>query len=182
MILCDREIWMEIQTGRLTFVPPIEPDQVSPSAVDLRLSDQFTVLESPPAGAVILIDPSRLGDVEAVARRFGETTTIEQDATFELRPGQFVLAYTLERIELPNYLAARIEGRSTLARLGISIHQTAPTVHATFQGQLRLEISNDGPFTVALRPNQRVCQLIIERLGTPSQGTLRSAWQQQRQP
>ena len=172
---------MEIQTGRLRFIPDILPDQVSPSAVDLRLSNEFTTLHPPPKGSAITVDPSRIEDVEALTKRYGETKRLEGEEDFALTPEQFVLAYTLERIELPNYLAARIEGRSTLARLGVSIHQTAPTVHATFRGQLRLEISNNGPYTVVLRPHLRVCQLIIERLGTPSQSTLRSSWQDQRQ-
>ncbi len=96
-------------------------------------------------------------------------------------PGQFVLAYTKERVKLPNYLSGRIEGRSSFARLGISIHQTAPTVHATFEGQLRLEILNNGPYECRLSPDLRICQLVLERLGSPAITRLNSLFQQQGQ-
>lgn len=180
MILSDKEIWMEIQSRQLVFDPPIEPEQVHTSSVDLRLSDQFTVLTPPPQGAEIRIDLAE-GNAETIAKRFGKTETIPKDGEFSFKPDTFVLAYTLEYVMLPNYLAARVEGRSSLARYGISIHKTAPTVHATFQGQLRLELTNEGPFTCVLRPGQIICQLIIERLGSPSNSTLNSTWQQQRQ-
>ncbi len=93
-----------------------------------------------------------------------------------------MLAYTLESISLSNEFSARVEGRSSFARLGVAIHQTAPTVHATFQGQLRLEISNVGPFRCVLRPGMTIGQLIIERLGMPAATTLKSRFQGQQAP
>ena len=181
MILSDREIWMEIQSGRLTFDPEIAPEQVSPSAVDLRLSDEFTVLPSPLDGVQTVVDVSKVSNVEEVANQYGTRQVIREGDDFELHSGSFVLAYTREYVRLPNYLAGRIEGRSSLSRLGITIHQTAPTVHATFEGQLRLELANSGPFVCRLKPGLRICQLILERLSSPSQTTLRSMWQSQRQ-
>jgi len=181
MILSDREIWMEIGSGRLRFDPPIEPEQVVSSAVDLRLSDKFTRFKKPVEGIETIIDLSKIADVELVSQQYGETETVTSDEGFILRPGDFVLAYTMEYMVMPNYLAARVEGRSSLARLGISIHQTAPTVHATFEGQLRLEMSHSGFHPCRLHPGQTICQLVIERLGSPSQSTLKSAWQRQRQ-
>ena len=180
MVLSDREIWMAIGSGRLKFTPDIQEGQVSPSAVDLRLGNQFTTFK-PLKGVETVIDLRVIGNVEDVVAAYGETRTLAAGETFLLEPGQFVLAYTLEYVEMPNYLAARVEGRSSLGRLGISIHQTAPTVHATFAGQLRLEISHNGPFTCRLYPGQRICQLVVERLGSPSETTLRSSFQQQRQ-
>ena len=173
---------MEIQSNRLKFTPNILPEQVSTSAVDLRLGTHFTVLRDAPDATQTTIDLSANPDVEAIVSHYGQELVISENETFELRPNMFVLAYTQEQIELPNYLAARIEGRSSLARFGVSIHQTAPTVHATFRGQLRLEISNVGPFIVKLKPGIKFCQLILERLGTPSQSSLASVWQGQRQP
>jgi dCTP deaminase len=181
MILSDREIWMEIGSGRLKFTPDIEPEQVVPSAVDLRLSNQFTSFKPAVAGVETIIDITQSTNVEEILNVYGETQTLSPNETFLLKPLALVLGYTLEFIEMPNYLAARVEGRSSLARLGISIHQTAPTVHATFVGQLRLEISHNGPHAIRLHPGQTICQLVIERLGSPSQSTLKGPFQQQRQ-
>ena len=181
MVLSDREIWMEIGSGRLKFSPEITPDQVSPSSVDLRLGHTFTTFRQSPEGADTLIDLVKVGNVEEIVEAYGDTKALTEGEAFRLEPGQFVLAYTLEYVEMPNYLAARVEGRSSLARLGISIHQTAPTVHATFEGQLRLEISHKGPFPCLLHPGQSICQLVLEKLGRPSETTLRSSFQQQRQ-
>ena len=128
MILSDREIWMEVGSQRLKFTPNIEPEQVTSSAVDLRLSNQFTTLNSPITGVETIVDLASIGDVERVAEAYGQTETVQPGGSFLFRPGKLVLAYTLEFIEMPNYLATRVEGRSSLARLGISIHQTAPTV------------------------------------------------------
>ena len=170
---------MEISSGHLSFDPAIEPDQVEPSAVDLRLGNQFTTFKTPPEGVDTVIDLARVKNVEDIATAYGDTQFLKDGEPFRLEPGQFVLAYTMEYITLPNYLAARVEGRSSLARLGLSIHQTAPTVHATFEGQLRLEISLTGPYPCLLYPGQKICQLIIERLGAPAQTRLKSQFQRQ---
>lgn len=180
MVLSDGEIWMEIGGGGLAFAPDLDPGQVGTSAVDLRLGNEFTTF-NPLSGVSIEVDTVGVGNVEEVIARYGDTRALAAGESFLLRPGQFVLTYTLEYIRLPNYLAGRVEGRSSLARLGLSIHQTAPTVHATFEGQLRLEISHNGPFPCRLYPGQKVCQLVIERLGSPSQSRLNSLFQQQRQ-
>ena len=174
---------MEIGSQRLKFTPEIGPEQVTSSAVDLRLSNQFTTLTPPMAGIETVVDLARIEDVETVAAAYGQTENVQSGDSFIFKSGKLVLAYTLEFIEIPNYLAARVEGRSSLARLGISIHQTAPTVHATFRGQLRLEMSNNGPYSCRLHPGQKICQLVIERLGSPSAITLQSPFQgQQQQP
>ena len=124
MVLSDREIWMEVGTGRREFTPALEFDQVSPSSVDLRLSNGFTVFPRLP-GVDIEINTPAVENVEAVIARYGERQILLAGEYLLLRPGDFALSYTLEYIRLPNYLAARVEGRSTLARLGLSIRQTA---------------------------------------------------------
>ncbi|MCY4623396.1 MAG: dCTP deaminase [Chloroflexi bacterium] len=181
MVLSDQELWMEIGTGRLSFDPSISPEQVSPSAIDLRLGNNFTVFKEPKEGVTTILDPTKVDNIESIISGFADETTVQDGDQFILKSKSFVLAYTKEYIRLPNYLAARIEGRSSLARIGISIHQTAPTVHATFEGQLRLEILNNGMLDCALTPGMRFCQLVIERLGSPAISTLRSPFQQQRQ-
>ena len=80
-------------------------------------------------------------------------------------------------VGLPNFLAGRVEGRSTPARLGLSVHQSAPTVHPTFHGRLQLELSNEGPFTLKLYPGQTICQLIVETMSLPSVNVLASVHQ-----
>lgn len=96
MILSDREIWMEIQSGRLRFMPPVAQEQVSPSAVDLRLSNQFTVLKKAPEGAKVTIDLAKNPDVEQIVEQYGKPVTVDLNAgTFEIAPGDFVLAYEL---------------------------------------------------------------------------------------
>ena len=178
MILSNRDIMAEIESGGLNFDPMIESDQVSTSSIDLRLGDVFTRHLRPATGMSVTIDPDRASP-EEVSSEHGKTITVPPGGKFELKPGDFVLGYTLERVDLPNYLAARIEGRSKMARFGVSVHLTAPTVQADFSGQLRLEISNIGPYTVLLEPRTRFCQLIIERLSSPAQSTTQSQWQGQ---
>ncbi len=98
----------------------------------------------------------------------------EMDGTgFVLNPGIFMLGWTNENVQLPSHgrLAARVEGKSSLARLGIGIHITAPTIHAGFKGAIQLEICNHGPMKVRLMTGMPVCQLIFDQtLGTPEKG------------
>ena len=182
MVLSDHEILMEMKSGRLIITPEIQQDHITSSAVDLQLSNTFTTFqESPVAGVQTSVDLAKIENVEKIAEVYGDEHVLQGNDRFSLAPGQFVLAYTRETIKLPNYLAGRIEGRSTFARLGISIHQTAPTIHATFEGQLRLEILNNGPYECKLSAGLRICQLVLERLSSPSITTLKSLFQQQSQ-
>ena len=178
MILSDQEIWEELDRGLLSVEPQVASDQVGASAIDLRLDNHFTVFQTEPRGAQTVIDTSQV-DIEEVAKHYGVPKFVPDGGAFRLRRNEFVLAYTKEYIRMPNYLAARIEGRSSLARAGISIHQTAPTVHAMFEGKLRLELSLNGPFECIIHPGQKFCQLIIERLGRPSQARRQSQFQRQ---
>ena len=180
MILSDEEIWEAIRTEQLRFDPPLSPIQVGPSSIDLRLGNTFTSFPEPEPGFTTIVDLNSDIDIEAGLQKYGDTVHVRDGEAFILRPSEFVLAYTLERIRLSNSLAARVEGRSSMGRLGVSIHQTAPTVHATFTGHLRLEISHVGPFPCKLYPGQKICQLIVERLGQPSKTSLTSRFQGQR--
>ena len=183
MVLSDQEIELELRTGRLVISPEVSDAQIGPSSIDLRLSNKFTTFEKPEGtgGLNQSVNLADIEDIEAIMGVVGKEITLEEGKTHPIKPGEFLLAYTQEYIELPNYLAARVEGRSTLARLGLSIHQTAPTVHATFKGQLRLEIMNNGPLPCLLSPGIAICQLILERLGWPALRSLTSAFQDQSQ-
>lgn len=108
----------EIEQGGLNFSPMIEADQVSTSSIDLRLSNAFTHTRKASAGMSVTIDPDKASP-EDVFSEYGDQIIVPHGKKFELKPGSFVLGYTLERVELPNYLAARIEGRSKMARFGV---------------------------------------------------------------
>ena len=179
MILSDREILMEVGSGRLKFEPAIEDGQISPSSIDLRLSNQFTIFKRNDPGVKTVIDLEKVTDLEKTLEPYGTKSNLADGESLTLDPGDFVLAFTRESIELPNYLAARIEGRSSYARLGISVHQTAPTIHATFTGHIRLEISHNGLFSCQLSPGSKICQMVIERLGSPAERSLKSQFQDQ---
>jgi dCTP deaminase len=114
--------------------------------------------------------------MEALAQ-LGVPEIVAPNGSFTLQPNEFALAWTQETIGLPNFLCARVEGRSTLARLGLSVHQTAPTVHATFSNRLQLELRNSGPFPLRLYPGMKVCQLIVETMTSPSVSVLQSIHQ-----
>jgi dCTP deaminase len=117
------------------------------------------------------IDPSVPDFYPPFARSYLQPMPLDSDGTVTIEPGQLVLALTRERLELPeeSRLAAWVEGRSSLARLGLGVHLTAPTIHAGFRGRITLEITDQGPFPIKLRPGLVICQLIFEQVfGTPS--------------
>ena len=170
MVLSDVEIWAEIAAERLVFNPPIsERERVGSSSVDLLLHGDLVVLPSPTnPGDAKDIDPSAPGfNAMDIVRYMGTATTITDGASYAMQPNQLVIGKTLEYIKLPAHIAARIEGKSSLARLGLSVHITAPTVIAGFEGRLYLEMNNIGPFSLALRKGMEIAQLILEHTGLP---------------
>ena len=181
MILSDREILMEIASRRLRFTPAIGDYQISPSSLDLLLSNQFTRFKAQTPGVETAISLEKIPNLDEFLRSHGKVITIPDGDYLTLHPGDFVLAYTREFVEMPNYLAARVEGRSSYARIGVSVHQTASTIHATFRGQIRLEISHVGPLDCRLYPGERICQMVIERLSSPAERSLTSQFQQQQE-
>lgn len=109
------------------------------------------------------------------------TVPTDEAGRVVIAPGELLLAQTCERIELPtaSRLAARVEGRSSLARMGLGVHVTAPTIHSGFRGQITLEITNHGTLPMRLTPGMRICQLIVEILfGTPK-GAMTGRFQDQ---
>ncbi|MGK3998429.1 dCTP deaminase [Sorangium sp. So ce1024] len=175
MILSNTAIFAALDEGRLIIQPepspryPAEDPSVdSPyqtSAVDLRLGDEISWFND---GLAINIDLRR----GRFANLFGPNSSrraISEDQPYVLMPNKFVLANTLERVELPIFddrpcLAARVEGRSSFARCGLLVHFTAPTIHAGFSGRITLEMINLGPVPILLFPGIYICQLIIEEV------------------
>ena len=168
-ILSDQEIWSLISAGRLKIDPPPALAAVSPSTIDLTLANDFLVpIVWGGDAAATSIDTRDSRKVMEALADLSSGFVVPDGDSFELAPGRFALAWTRERISLPNFLAARVEGRSTPARLGLSVHQSAPTVHPTFEGRLQLELTNAGPFALKLYPGQRICQLVVETMSLPS--------------
>ena len=178
MIYSYLDIQEALSDGQLLIEPAPSPDMFATSSVDLRLGNDFTVFPSPIPGVAVTVQVGA-ADSEEVARRYGQLRRIPAGDYLDLRPGEFALAFTLERVQFPLNLAARVEGKSSIARLGLSIHQSAPTIHAGFRGNIRLEIANQGPFVCQLAPGIAICQLIVEELKTASESELRSRFQNQ---
>lgn len=187
MILARNDIGELIQSGALTFRPDLESNQIKSSAIDLRLGYNFSsypyatsnlpeTVRSIISQTVDLQDESKVVEFISHLRR-ENNRTLQDGQAIEIAPRSLLLAETLEDFNLPNDIAARIEGRSTYARLGLAVHQTAPSVKPAWSGQLTLEIVNNGPFTYRLYPRMRLCQLILERMGSPVQTPDDSAWQ-----
>ena len=186
MVLSEGDIQLLMASGRLAFQPPLLDKQVGSSAIDLRLGYNFasypTLAAGLPANVGAILDQTvDLGD-ESLARDFinrvrqANNRRLGDGDYIEIRPGAFLLAETLESFTLPDNLAARVEGRSIYARLGLTVHQTAPTVKPGWAGQLTLEIVNNGPFTYRLYPRMYLCQLILEQLSSPALVSEQSAW------
>jgi len=172
MILSDHELRAAIVHGQLLITPPPLDSHITSSAVDLTLGKEFRRWRDVKGGAVLTVNPSSPEfDFAALVASYTDLIAAESDGSVVLNPGSFLLTTTKEHIELPvtSRLAARIEGRSTLARLGVGVHVTAPTIHAGFRGVITLEVTHQGTLPVKLYPGVRVCQLIVEQVfGTPA--------------
>ena len=169
MILTDREIQVAIETDQIIVKPCPDPSCFSSTSLDLKLSKSIRVWES----NVVIVEPGAKGySFNEFAKKSSESRSMSFKG-YVLGPAGFILGWTKEEVELPinSRIAARVEGKSSLARLGIGIHVTAPTIHAGFKGPIQLEICNHGCFRVRLVPGMPVCQLIFEQtLGTPLKG------------
>ena len=179
MIYSKQNIIDALSSGKLVIDPSPDSRMFGTSSVDLRLGHRFTTFTKPDAGAGVFVTIGE-SEPESIAAQHGTQREISAGEYLEINPGDFVLASTLERVQFPLDLAARVEGKSSIARFGLSIHQTAPTIHADFRGTIRLEIANVGPFLCRLRPGIRICQLIIEELKDPAAEPLLSRFQDQR--
>ena len=178
MIYSDQDIRRALEEGELVIEPRPVLAAYATSSVDLLLGDAFTVFDPPTPGVEIAVMVAQADPEEAV-QQFGRVVSVPSDSYIELKPNAFALAYTVERVKLPLNLAARVEGKSSVARWGLSVHQTAPTIHAGFHGNIRLEIANVGPFVCGLTPSMQICQLVIEELKSPPENEFRSRFQNQ---
>lgn len=185
MVLTDREIQAALQCGHIKITPLPGVEAYSSTSVDLTLSKFIRTWKTEPIkGVEQIISPSTEGyNFNEVLKALSDIRELNAEG-YVLKPQEFVLGWTEENIELPtsSRIAARVEGKSSFARLGVGIHITAPTIHAGFPGPIQLEIVNHGTIKVKLVPGTRVCQLIFEQtLGTPDKGYAGQFFQQQKQ-
>jgi dCTP deaminase len=174
VILTDREIKIALAEKFITIDPRPEEQAFSSTSVDLTLDPTLSEFREQTGGIEQVVDPTHENfNHERALAQFTESRTIDTQSGYLLMSRRLVLAWTREFVDLQSSakLAARVEGKSSLARLGLAVHVTAPTIHAGFNGRIRLEIVNHGPVPIRLRQGMRICQLIFEQtLGTPDRG------------
>jgi dCTP deaminase len=158
MILSDRTIREELAAGRIG-IDPLDESCIQPSSVDLRLDRLFRVFLNHTAPVI---------DVKKDLSELTELIEIDDDDAFILHPGEFVLGSTAEAVTLPDDLVARIEGKSSLGRLGLLIHSTAGFIDAWFSGHITLELSNVASLPITLYPGMKVGQVSFLRMTTPA--------------
>ncbi|HCB33930.1 MAG TPA: dCTP deaminase [Acidimicrobiaceae bacterium] len=158
MILSDRTIREELAAGRIC-IDPLDPTAIQPSSVDLRLDDRFLVFRNHSRPLIdVAQDQSDLVDEVVVA----------DGDYFVLHPGEFVLGATHERVAVADDLVGRLEGKSSLGRLGLLIHTTAGFVDPGWDGYLTLELSNVANLPIALYPGMRIGQISFMQMTTPA--------------
>jgi len=169
MILSQPDLRVAVDRRDIVFDPALEESQWGEASVDLRLGFSFTRLKDIQGMKVSVAD----GLAGVAAAGFWDTMELDElnrlgkRETYSLEPGEFVLCLTHESVTVPRSLIARVEGRSTYARMGLSMHQTAPWIQPGWSGRIVLEIVNNGPLTLELTPLlDRPCQLTFFRLTT----------------
>jgi dCTP deaminase len=156
-VLSDRDIRAAIEAGEVR-VDPYDPRDLQPSSVDLHLDRSFRVFRNNRYAFI---------DVRTPQPDLTELLRIDDDEPFILHPGEFVLGQTVEWVELPNHLVARLEGKSSLGRLGLLIHSTAGYVDPGWKGNLTLELSNVANLPIALYYGMRIGQISFFRMSSP---------------
>ena len=166
MLLSRGEIQEALASGEVIISPdPVNSSRIQPASLDLRLGPELMVHSSEPVRGVS-IDPAAIIIPDFISR-YCDRVDISTGSSYEIQPMGFVLGETLERVEIPLSLAARVEGKSSLARLGMTVHITAPKIDPGFRGNITLEMFNLGPFPLKLSYGMDICSLMLERLGRP---------------
>lgn len=158
MLLSDRDIKAELESGRIGLAPS-EPEMVQPSSVDVRLDRYFRLFDN---HKYAVIDPA---EEQPELTRLIE---VDPEEGFILHPGEFVLGSTYEQVRLPDDVAARLEGKSSLGRLGLLTHSTAGFIDPGFEGHVTLELSNVATLPIRLWPGMKIGQLCFFRLTSPA--------------
>jgi dCTP deaminase len=161
MILSDVHILEALESGRIRIDPaPDLSRQLGSVSIDFRLGTTFMVFEHSKHSFIDPRSPQSIGDAM-------RTIEIDPDEAFIMQPGDFALASTMETLELPPDLLGRLEGRSSIARLGITVHSTAAVFEPGWIGTATMELSNLGRMAVALYPGMRICAFSFEEVSSP---------------
>jgi dCTP deaminase len=183
VILSDRTLREQLDAGRIV-IDPLDETLIQPSSIDVRISNLFRVFRNHTRGVIDvkqdLTDLTEL--IEMPASLDGNDTE-----AFMLHPGEFVLGSTLERVGVPDDLVGRVEGKSSLGRLGLMIHSTAGFIDAGFDGHITLELANVASLPITLYPGMKIGQISFMEMTSPAdkpygQGAAGSKYQGQRGP
>jgi len=177
VILSDRDLLAEINKGSI-IIEPFDPACVQPSSIDVKVSNLFRVFRNHSAAVL---------DVKKDLTDLMELVEVPEGEAFMLHPGEFALGSTLERVGVPNNLVARVEGKSSLGRLGLVIHSTAGFIDAGFDGHVTLELANLANLPITLYPGMKIGQISFITMTSPAEkpyglGAHGSKYQGQRGP
>ena len=156
MIIPDHEIRELLKEGKV-IIEPVEDSQIQAACIDLRLGGEFRVFKH---AAEAFID-------SANPREY--TECVKSEGMFVIHPGEFILGITMERVSLPPDIAAYVDGKSSLGRLGVTAHITSSLVEPGWDGRLVLEIANLGKMPVSLYPDMKICKLVLMRMSSASE-------------
>ncbi|WP_394935299.1 dCTP deaminase [uncultured Ilumatobacter sp.] len=183
MILSDRTLREQLDAGRIV-IDPLDETLIQPSSIDVRISNLFRVFRNHTRG---VIDVKQ--DLTDLTELIEMPTSLDGNdtAAFMLHPGEFVLGSTLERVGVPGDLVGRVEGKSSLGRLGLMIHSTAGFIDAGFDGHITLELANVASLPITLYPGMKIGQISFMEMTSPAdkpygQGATGSKYQGQRGP
>jgi dCTP deaminase len=160
MVLSDLDIRRYLDQGKIRITPELPPEQFGSCSVDFRLGAEFSVFEHSRHAFIDLREKTSV-------QEFMRTVTVAPGEAFVLQPHEFVLAITEETLELDDDVLGRLEGRSSLGRIGIIVHGTAGLFDPGWRGKATLELSNLGRMPVALYPGMRICSFTFEQVSTP---------------
>ena len=167
MKLSDRDIIQYLKAGKIAIEPQPSADKIKGISVDLQLDNRFRVFNDHTAPYIDLSGPK--DEVQKIMDTvMGEEILIPDDKAFFLHPGELALAATLESVTIPDDLVGWLDGRSSLARLGLMVHVTAHRIDPGWHGQIVLEIFNSGKLPLALRPGMDICAINFETLSSAS--------------
>jgi len=163
MRLCDRDIEAYLDEGKIQITPRPTPDMISGVSVDIRLGHKFRTFRAYAAAFIDLSGPREEVD-HALNSLMSDEIVLTDDEAFFLHPGELALAITLESVTLPADIVGWLDGRSSLARLGLMVHVTAHRIDPGWSGNIVLEFYNSGRLPLALRPNMKIGALNFETM------------------